>query len=262
MPPRDSLRHTVLVALGVSVVCSVFVSAAATVLKPAQARNKLLDEKRNILAAAGMLEPGATAAQVEAAFAQFDPRIVDLASGEFVEGDALAYDYRAARKDVDQSRALSSDEDLAGIKRLPERMVVYLLPASDGSIGRVVLPVWGYGLWSTMWGFLALESDLNTVVGLGFYEHGETPGLGGEIDNPKWKALWPGKQVYDASGQPAIDVTKNPGEPGSDRAKHTIDALSGATITSNGVENMIRFWLGPNGYGPLLAKLGSRKVAP
>ena len=122
----------------------------------------------------------------------------------------------------------------------------------DGTVDAVVIPVEGYGLWGTLYGYLALEHDGNTIRGITYYDHKETPGLGGEVDNPKWKALWPGRKAYE-NGEPAIKVIK--GLAGSvEEAPHHIDGMSGATITSNGITHMMDFWLGENGYGPFLKK--------
>ena len=115
----------------------------------------------------------------------------------------------------------------------------------------IILQVWGQGLWSTMYGYLALSNDGVTIEGLTFYTHGETPGLGGEVDNPRWKALWPGRKAFDDQGEPAIEVVKgSPGPPSE--APHKVDALSGATITSNGVQYLLNFWLSDAAYGPYL----------
>ena len=124
----------------------------------------------------------------------------------------------------------------------------------DGELDKIILPVRGAGLWSTLYGFLALENDLNTVAGLGFYEHGETPGLGGEVDNPKWKALWPGKEVYD-DGQVAIELIKGSVDASTRNAENKVDGLSGATLTSRGVSNLVQFWMGDNGYKLFLKNL-------
>lgn len=126
---------------------------------------------------------------------------------------------------------------------------------AQGQLQKIILPVHGYGLWSTLYGFLALKGDANTVIGLGFYEHAETPGLGGEVDNPQWKAKWSGKQVFDAQGKIAIRVTKAAAPEGDPKAIHDVDALSGATLTSNGVNNLVHFWLGDDGFGPYLQKV-------
>ena len=119
-----------------------------------------------------------------------------------------------------------------------------------------MLPVNGYGLWSTLYGFLTLDTNTKTVKGLGFYSHAETPGLGGEVDNPKWKAQWNGKVVFDEDYQPNIRVEKS----GNVKGENSVDALSGATITSRGVENLLHYWLGDHGYGPFLAQFRKGEI--
>ena len=203
MSSNDGIKKTLIVAFSLCIVCSVIVSTAAVVLKPAQEVNKTLDRKRNILAAAGMLEEGVS---VEEQFAQVKTRVVDLRTGKFTdEVNADKYDQRKAAKDPSASEALSSEDDLAKVSRRENYALVYLVEGTGGEIDKIILPVRGYGLWSTLYGFIALEADANTVAGLGFYEHGETPGLGGEVDNPRWKAFWPGKEVY-RDGEVAIGL--------------------------------------------------------
>jgi len=163
-------------------------------LKPAQEINKSLDRKRNILAAAGMLDETLS---IEEQFKQITTKVVDLRSGKFTtEIDPEKFDQRKSSKDNSVSIDLSDEQDGAKIGRRENFALVYLVESTDGNLDKIILPIHGYGLWSTMYGFIALENDANTVAGLGFYEHGETPGLGGEIDNPRWKAQWPGKSVY------------------------------------------------------------------
>ncbi len=248
MANKDSTAGTITVALVLCIVCSVIVSAAAVMLKPAQVANKQLDFKRNILAAAGLLD---SQKSVEEQFSQITTRLVSLESGTFTDGDPDGFDPLVAAKDPSQSRSLSSDEDLAKISRLEEVSEVYLVE-KDGSIDKVILPIRGYGLWSTLYGFLALEADMKTVVGIGFYQHGETPGLGGEVDNPSWKAGWIGKEMFDSNGDVAVNLIKGKAPEDSD---HEIDGLSGATLTSKGVSNLVRFWLSDVAFGKFLTNL-------
>ena len=176
-----------------------------------------------------------------------------MRTGEFsTDEDVMSYNMRKAAKDPSKARALTREQDIASIRKQSLYSTVYLVEGEQG-IERIILPIHGYGLWSTLYGFIALESDLNTVAGLGFYEHAETPGLGGEVDNPKWKALWPGKKVYaDDSSMPAIGLIKGKAAAGD---MHKVDGLAGATLTSNGVTNLVKFWLGENGFAPFLSKL-------
>ncbi len=254
MSSNDSTGKTLLVAFTLCIVCSVFVAAAAVVLKPVQEVNKTLDRKRNILAAAGMLEEGVS---VEKQFEQVTTRVIDLRTGRFTdEVDPAKYDQRKAAKDPGQSDALSPEQDIAKVFRREHYAVVYLVNKPDGELDKIILPIRGYGLWSTLYGFLALEADADTVAGIGFYEHGETPGLGGEVDNPRWKALWPGKKVY-KDGEVDIGLIKGSVDPSSPAAPYQVDGLAGATLTSRGVTHLVQFWLGENGYEPFLNNLRS-----
>jgi Na+-transporting NADH:ubiquinone oxidoreductase subunit C len=249
---NDSTQRTLLVAVVLCIVCALFVSSAAVLLKPAQIINKALDRKVNILAASGLLVPGES---VEAQFEQVITKIVDLQTGKFTDAvSAKGFDQSKIAKDSATSIALG-DDDLAKIRRRENYAMVYLIE-KNGQYDKVILPVRGYGLWSTLYGFLALENDLNTVAGLGFYDHGETPGLGGEVDNPKWKAMWPGKEIYD-DGDVAIELVKGNVDASTPSASNKVDALSGATLTSRGISNLLQFWMGELGYQQFLSNLRS-----
>ncbi|SHL77744.1 Na(+)-translocating NADH-quinone reductase subunit C [Phytopseudomonas punonensis] len=253
---KESTARTLTVALLVCLVCSVFVAGAAIALKPTQVENRLLDKQRSILAIAGLAKPGMSGAEVKAVFDErISARLVDLDSGKFSDvKDPLTFDPLAAAKDPQQSEALSGSEDIASIKRRENLTTVYLVER-DGQMETLVLPVRGYGLWSTLHGFMALEGDLNTVAGFGFYQHAETPGLGGEVDNPKWVGLWPGKTLYNDQGDLVIRIIKGNVDAQSPQATHQVDGLAGATLTSNGVNNLLHFWLGKNGFARFLANL-------
>ncbi len=224
-------------------------------LKPAQVANKQKDFKINILKAGGLYEQGIADGQsISDMFANVTTKVVDLSSGKYTDAvDADTYDQRKAEKDPQLSTKLSAEEDLAKILTVEKYSKVYLIENEQG-IQKVILPVKGYGLWSTMRGFISLESDLNTVANIVFYEHGETPGLGGEIDNPKWRGLWEGKHVY-ADESVALTVIKGTVTPNTADANHKVDGLSGATLTSKGVDNMVKFWMGSMGYAKFLNNL-------
>jgi Na+-transporting NADH:ubiquinone oxidoreductase subunit C len=99
-----------------------------------------------------------------------------------------------------------------------------------------------------MYGFVALDKDTTTIKGLTFYQHGETPGLGGEIDNPTWKAKWPGKKVFNDEWEMTVNVAK-----GMSRDEtYQVDGLSGATLTARGVTYLLQFWLDDEAFGPYL----------
>jgi len=184
-----------------------------------------------------------------------DSRVIDIETGDYVsEIDATTFDQRAAAKDPATSITLEASVDVANIIRQSKYALVYLVNDDQGGLDKIILPIHGYGLWSTLYGFIALESDGNTVAGLGFYEHGETPGLGGEVDNPRWKNLWKGKQVY-RQGDVAINVKKGTVDPQASSADWEVDGLSGATLTSRGVSNLVQYWLGDRGFESYLQNL-------
>ena len=257
--PKSNNMKTIVIALVLCLVCSVLVSVAAVGLKPAQVENARLDRNKNILVAAGMYNAEKdTADDVAARFKDFDVQIVDLNDGNYSDDKQLIDVGIPDRNDYDASQAtknqaLSNDlgaDDPASIGRVPKYAKVYVKNDAAGKPEMVVLPIQGYGLWGTIYGFLTLESDMNTIKGISFYEHKETPGLGARIEEPEWRAKWSGIHSYDESGEVATGVTKagNPKE-------NWVDGISGATLTSRGVSNMIQFWLGDQGYKPYLDAL-------
>lgn len=254
----ESKARTVMVALAVCLVCSIGVSAAAVFLKPLQTANKLADKRKNILQVVNLYEPGM---DVNAEFDNLvETRLINLETGQFVEDSELnpaTYDMYVAAKDPAQSESIPKSEDIARIGRKPEIATVYLVEGDAGAVQAIILPVQGYGLWGQLYGFLALEGDARTVVGLSFYDHKETPGLGGEVDNLKWKGLWPGKLAYDQEGDVALRLIKGTVDPGTPNAEYKVDGLAGATLTSNGVSNLIQFWLSDAGYKPFLDNIRS-----
>lgn len=245
---RESDLRTFLIALGLAVICSFFVAGANVLLKPRQDMNKELERKKNILLAAGVLESGT---DINKAFESVETYLVDMKTGKAEKGDAGKY-FESIRKLAASPDALhlSKQQDVAVIKSIPAKIPVFILRDADGKIAKVVMPIYGSGLWSTMYGFMALNSDLNSVSGITFYEHGETPGLGGEIDNPLWKAQWVDKKIYGNDGSVALSIVK-----GGAHGDSQVDSLSGATMTSRGVENTVRFWMGADGFGKYLNTL-------
>lgn len=251
--PPDSVGKTIFVAVALCLFASMIVSVAAVSLRPVQEANKLRDKQLNILQVAGVYEPGENVAE---AFEAFEPKVLRLETGEFVDSfDPQTFDDLAAASDPETSRPLASDP--AGIGRQSQYKVVYLLKDDTGALDKVILPIHGYGLWSTLYGFMALEANGNDIYGLQFYQHGETPGLGAEVDNPRWKSLWNGKRLRDDSGDLQITVDKAAPAAGED---YHIDALAGATLTSRGVDNLVRFWAGDQGYAPFLSRLKAGEI--
>ena len=256
---QNSVGYIVGFAAAVCIGCSLLVSTTAVVLKDRQVANQLYSKQTKILAVAGLIEDGSKPPQDEVNDLfenRIETVIVNMESDEVATDsgieDALRYDQQKASKDPDQSYAI--DANLAKVARLPEYIPIYFIKNEEGETDNIVLPVEGMGLWGTMYGFVSIDGDLETIRGLTFFQHKETPGLGAEVDNPNWKAKWPGRKIYGEDGAPAIQVIK--GHAGSpDQAPYQVDGLSGATITSNGVTNLLQFWLGEEGFGAYLDSL-------
>jgi Na+-transporting NADH:ubiquinone oxidoreductase subunit C len=246
---RDSISNTLIVAIGLSLVCSIIVSSAAIMLKPVQEANEERFRQQIILDVAGLMEPGGN---IEEMFAAIEPRMVDLKTGEYTDAaDPAKFDALMAAGDPQIGIAIPGELDITGIGRRAKYAPVYLV--KDGTdIDQVILPVYGKGLWSTMLGYLSMSPDGNTVKGLRFYAHGETPGLGDQIDKEPWRAQWVGKLVYADGDKPRIRVARGPVPPGAPDPEHLVDGLSGATLTGNGVTGLVQYWTGPHGFGPYL----------
>ncbi len=258
---RDSIANTFVVAGLLCGVCSLMVSGAAVGLRSTQQTNKELDKKRNVLVVAGLIGPKERPSEAETneKFRQIEVKVVDLRdkgnARYAIDVDVATFDQRKAAKDPEHSKELGQDEDVANIKRREHYATVYRIMDGD-RLDQIVLPIKGYGLWSILYGFVSIDSDLVTIRGIGFYEHGETPGLGGEVDNQKWKDLWKnGKKAFDEKGDVSIEVIKGVVSANAKNPEHQVDGLSGATFTSNGVTNMLKYWLGPDGFGPYLNRL-------
>lgn len=243
----DSVGKTVGVAAALCIVCSILVSTAAVKLKPIQTKNAELDMKKNILSAAGLYKDDASIEEVYGA--KVVEKVIELESGSLTEIDPKKFDLRKAEQHPEKS--IKIQNDIAQLGRRAKQSNVYLIRGEQGVDG-VILPIKSQGLWAVMYGFLALEKDGVTVKGFQYYSQAETPGLGAEVDNPKWKAQWVGKKVFNIEFKPEITLVKTAIDPNSEMAKHQIDALSGATITTNGVQNSLRYWLSEDGYGKFL----------
>jgi Na+-transporting NADH:ubiquinone oxidoreductase subunit C len=256
----ESISKTIGVVVAICFVAAIFVSSAAVGLKPIQEENKKVDLLKNILIAGDLYKSDET--NVSETFStKIVGEIIDLETGIVVPEanfDELVnldeFDIKVVAASKKHGKEISNDKDIASILRMPKQMAIYKVKG-DNDIAKYILPIYGKGLWSTMYGFIALDKDLRTVKGFTFYDHGETPGLGGEVDNPKWKAKWVGKQVFDEEWNVKIDVLKGLVDPDNPNSKYQIDGLSGSTLTTRGVSNLVKFWLSEEGYGPFITKL-------
>jgi len=258
---QRSPLYTILFATAVCIVCAIVVSASAVSLKERQEFNAALEKQRNVLQAAGLMDADEKldAQEIAQRFARIEMEVIELTTGEPAP-DVDPETFNQAREAKNPSTSTPAPPNPSLVKRLPNHALIYkVLDEEGGDIEAVVLPVEGYGLWKTLYGFIALEDDLNTVRGITFYDHGETPGLGGEVDNPRWKSRWVGRKVFGDDGELKIEVIKGFAPP-PDEAPYKVDGLSGATLTSRGVTNLVHFWLGENGFGPYLEKIEQRRA--
>jgi Na+-transporting NADH:ubiquinone oxidoreductase subunit C len=226
-------------AVAVCVAMSAALAITANALKPIQDAAAEFDRQKNVMTAAGLVVEGdpRPRAELEKLYAdRVVERVVDVTTGD-VDAKLTPADVAAMRKPEDRARY----------------RVVAVAKDAQGNDEVFVLPISGKGLWSTLYGYLALEKDADTVRGITFYKRGETPGLGGEVDNPNWKAKWPGKTILDGAQLVGVAVKKGVVDPAIPREKaHMVDGLSGATITCTGVTKLVKADL--EAFKPYLAK--------
>ena len=232
---KDSVLGTFTIIVTFCLVCSVLVSSAVVALNPFKDAAIANDRQVNILKVSGYEVQGSVA---ETFKKRIDSHLIDVETGLLAD-DAVpqeqieGYNFASLAKKPDTSVRIPKDEDVAGI----------------------LVPFYGQALWSTVYGYVALSpADGNTILGVTFYSHGETPGLGGEIDNPRWQKLWVNKKLTDENGDYKFRIVKN----ATDK-DHDIDALSGATLTSVGVDHTAAYWLG-DAYRPFLEKLSKGEI--
>ena len=253
---KDSILNIILVGIGLCTICGAVISTVAVSLKDQQEQNVIFDQQSKIIDAARLLEFYPSSIE---ALESIKEVIVDLNDGQPSDYPSDQYDLDTILRDSSQHKVLNGADDIAMIS-VRENISKVFIEYRNNEFKTLILPVRGYGLWGTLYGYLALDSDLNTIVGLEFYKHKETPGLGAEVDNPNWKKLWNGKKVYDENGLVQIEVIKGFSNPGSEEYSYEVDGLSGATITSKGVSNLLAFWLGDDGFGPFINNLKNKEI--
>lgn len=254
--PKNSMLKSTLMALIISLFAGILVTTTSTLLKPKYLANKELDQQRYLLAMVRQ-QPGMEGFFETIEAEQLKAQVVDLDTGQYVQTlNPHEFDQRIAAQNPEQSIELSSAEDLANIKRREKYAKVYEV-RKGSELTMIILPIYGKGFTSTLYGYLGLAADTNTVIALSFYEHGETPGLGARVGDPSWLQQWQGKKVRDPSGNIRIGVARGQVMVTSPEAEYQVDGLSGATWTSRSVTDLLHFWLGSVGYGPYLRQLRS-----
>ena len=243
--PAEGTRKTLIVAGGVALAAAIVVSIASVTLRPLQKANLERERQARIVAmvsrAIGDSGP-------------LDAHVVDLASGRIAPDiDPVTFDQAAAAQRPETSIAIAKSADIAGLGRRARHATVFIRREAGKPV-LIVLPVHGKGYQSTLYGYLALRGDGNTVAALTFYKQGETPGMGARITEPAWQELWPGKRLADEKGVIKITVVR-----GKATGPHEVDGITGATRTGAGITKLLRFWLGDHGFGPFLANLRGGK---
>lgn len=245
--PNDSKTKTLLVAFLVSAICAVLVSAATVVLRPIQAANRAAEEQARIEALVRGI-PG-MAALLEGSGGTLSSVVIDLEEGRAAR-NITPTTLDAALADAANWTALDPTADLAGLGQRPDFVQIFLLREGD-RISLVLLPIAGQGYGGRIDAVIALHGDMNTVAGIAVTRQSETPGLGARIEESSWQASFPGTEIRDASGEIRFQVAR-----GRASSVHEVDGITGATRTSNAITRIVRFWFGPDGYGPLLRAIG------
>lgn len=248
--PNDSRTKTFGVAFLVATVSAVAVAVTAVSLEPLQTENAERQQQAHMQDMLSSV-PGLTEVLQDTQADSLETRIVDLERGVFADD----IDPASFEPDPERSFVLDQSDDIAGIGRRPDLTPVFAV-SQDGDLLLLVLPVYGTGYQSTIRAYLVLEDDLNTIAALSIYEQGETPGLGTRITEPAWQDQWTGKQIADETGTILINVVRDGGT-----GIHEVDGITGATRSSSGVGNLVRFWLGKNGYGPFLTNLRDGRIS-
>jgi Na+-transporting NADH:ubiquinone oxidoreductase subunit C len=250
---RNSPLYTIIFTVAVCAVCSVVVAGAYELLGAKQRADAAVFRMLDILRLTGLAAADEVLERDEiiSRFEGIRPRAVDMRTGQIdPEIDASLYDQREAAKDPLTSREAPPNE--AGVRRIPDHIIVFERLDAEGRIEQILLPIHGQGYGGQLYGFLSLAPDLNTVTDIIFYEHQETPTLGGKVDRPEWRASWVGRRVFDDSGQVALRLVADAGP--AEQNPYQVDAVSRASVTTGGVQGMIDFWMGPEGYGPFLSQ--------
>lgn len=219
----NSNAYTYTFATVMVVLVAVLLSGASLGLKSKQASNISQEKKQSILASIGI---EVDRSESDAAFGEYIKQSLTLQGGTVVSEDA------SAAFDIDMAAAIKAGN--------MDRSVPLYVAEKEGDTFYII-PMRGKGLWGPVWGYLALEKDGNTVVGATFDHKSETPGLGAEITTPMFTDQFPGKKISEAGMFKSISVVKA----GTSAGDYAVDGISGGTITSNGVNDMLTDCLAP-----------------
>jgi Na+-transporting NADH:ubiquinone oxidoreductase subunit C len=241
--PNESRAKTVGMAFLVSAVCAALVSGATVILRPIQAQNRAAEQQARLDALVAGI-PGMSEV-LEKAGGTLSTVVIELESGR-ASSEVTPETLQAALAETGNWTELEPHEDTAGIGTRPNYAQVYVLRDHE-RVSLVLLPMYAAGYNGVIQATMALMGDLNTIAGLAITQQSETPGLGARIEEPAWLANFPGTEVRDERGEMRFAVARGPAT-----TEYEVDGITGATRTSNAVTRMVRYWLGPDGYGPFL----------
>lgn len=241
--PIDSRPKTLLVAFLVSAICALAVTAATVALRPIQKANRAAEQQVRLEALISAI-PGMSELMAEAGGGALSTVVVDI--DKVASSEVAPEDLPAALEEADNWTVLSTEQDLASIGNRPNLAQVFFLRAGD-EISLAVFPIYGVGHGGVIEAMIALRGDMNTIAGLTVTSQVETPGLGARIEEPIWQAGFAGKSLRDDGGAMRFSVAR-----GHATSEFEVDGITGATRTSNAIQRIVRFWMGPDGYGPLL----------
>lgn len=240
--PIDSRGKTLVVAFLVSAVCALLVTGATVILRPIQQANRAAEQQMRLEALISAI-PGMSEVLDEAGGGALSTVVVNLK--KVAASDVSPENLPAALENADNWTQLTTEQDLASIGSRPDLVQVFFLRDGD-DISLAVLPIYGVGHGGMIEAMIALRGDMNTIAGLTVTSQTETPGLGGRIEEPAWQASFAGKRLDDDSGALRFSVAR-----GHSTSEFEVDGITGATRTSNAIQRIVRFWMGPNGFGPL-----------
>jgi Na+-transporting NADH:ubiquinone oxidoreductase subunit C len=222
---KESNKYIYIYSIAMVVIVAATLSIAATILKPFQQKKVEVEKKQNILFAVHK------AADVKKAKSK--KRYIEDEYAKYITSSSVVNSLGTEQEG--NAFEVNLEEEMA--KPAVERKLPVFICTDDDSTLKYILPVRGAGLWGPIWGYVALHDDFSTIYGVVFDHQGETPGLGAELSTPEFHRQFAGKQIFDAASTfVSVKVVKGGGTQGR---PHEVDAISGGTITSQGVEKML-----------------------
>lgn len=251
---KDTVLGTMVFTVTLCLLCSFMLTGTAELLKERKLAKKRDELKRYVLVAADVDLGGNDFRTIFEK--SVTPMLVELDTGVISTDDnVMNFDDRMAA--INPETSSKPKKDTAKIKSRADQVRVFKVFDDNGKLTSMVVPIYGKGLWSMIYGFVAVKPDMNTIVNVVIYEHGETPGIGDFLNDPEWTAKFQGKQLFDENGKVALKIVKGGAKEGD---IHGVDAVSGATMTGRGVQRSIKFWFGNEGFQTFFNKLKASEV--